>query len=295
MPSCVCQSPHTLPHSNRDHDRHVARAKHLSWPTEPCPIVRTLETFPNVAPFEQEEIRRRIRSWSNSGPIPLSIFSPIFFSHFLRSRTRVESRYLPAQHPGGLVQNPPFARPHFFFGTVDNNRFCERHLRRKQARNKSETRPKHGAKNARNGGETCSKQARKMAVSTARASPAKPKASGRCTMRLADGLLPLAALSSVRRCCQPIQPKFQRMTRSQQMKPMEIFRRAVAEIGDVSAAELSAPWQRNTVSRSSRHSSRYSKQRCKIWRKRANFARMQDPCRRNSPHRRHESSAWRFG
>ena len=37
----------------------------------------------------------------------------------------------------------------------------------------------------------------------------------------------------------PIQPKFQQITGRMPMKPMELFQRAVAEIGEVSAVELS--------------------------------------------------------
>ena len=38
----------------------------------------------------------------------------------------------------------------------------------------------------------------------------------------------------------PIHPRFQQITWRMPMKPMELFRRAVSEIGDVSAAESSA-------------------------------------------------------
>jgi len=70
-----------------------------------------------------------------------NFFSHFFSPIFLRSRTRVKSRYLPAQHPGGLVQFPPFARPHFFFGSVDNQPFCTRQFRReRKVEKKSESR-----------------------------------------------------------------------------------------------------------------------------------------------------------
>jgi hypothetical protein len=42
-----------------------------------------------------------------------------------------------------------------------------------------------------------------------------------------------------RPACLPILPRFQQITWRMPMKPMELFQRAVAEIGDVSASELS--------------------------------------------------------
>ena len=54
-------------------------------------------------------------------------------------------------------------------------------------------------------------------------------------------------------------------------------------------------WKRSMASRSSQRSSHSSRQLCKIWNGRTNFARTQYPFRRKNPYRRPESSNWHPG
>ena len=54
-------------------------------------------------------------------------------------------------------------------------------------------------------------------------------------------------------------------------------------------------WKRSTASESRQHLSRSSRQLCKIWNGRTNFARTQNPFRRKNPPRRPESSNWHPG